>query len=196
MIQILISLGILLLWALTSLLSRETQPLPPRSPRARPMGGPAPSPSRFPESDARPARSLLGAGATPAPAPTSARGSRSSSRRGGRGRPATGATAARTAEPEKGRRLSSQINLSMSQAANRPLEITPLEIPLSSLTSTLTPLGTRASLEPRAGRTSASALDPTSVRAMLGSPAKLREAAILTEILKPPVSLRSSRRSR
>ena len=35
-LQILISLGILLLWALTSLLSRETQPLPTRPPRPAP----------------------------------------------------------------------------------------------------------------------------------------------------------------
>ena len=34
--QILISLGILALWALTSLLSRDAQPLPPRPARDRP----------------------------------------------------------------------------------------------------------------------------------------------------------------
>ena len=50
MLQILISLGILALWALTSLLSREAQPLPPRPTRSRLPEGPRPSPS-FPRND-------------------------------------------------------------------------------------------------------------------------------------------------
>jgi hypothetical protein len=45
MIQILISLAILALWALTSLLSRDSQPLPPRTTRARGPDGPRPAPS-------------------------------------------------------------------------------------------------------------------------------------------------------
>ena len=84
----------------------------------------------------------------------------------------------------------------MSRAANRPLEITPLEIPLTSLSSTLTPLGTRASLEPRPVRTSTTTFDAQSARAMLRSPEKLREIAILAEVLKPPLALRRSRRTR
>jgi hypothetical protein len=43
--QILISLAILGLWALTSLLSRDAQPLPPRPNRGRPGEGPRPDPS-------------------------------------------------------------------------------------------------------------------------------------------------------
>jgi hypothetical protein len=196
MLQILISLGILLLWALTSLLSRETQPLPPRPLRPRPGDGSRPSPIRFPESDPRSARSLAGTGATLAPPPAPSRGTRSPARRGLRGRSNSGPAVTKTVEPEKGRRLTSQINLSMANAANRPLEITPLEIPLSSLSSTLTPLGSRASIEPRSSRAPAPTLNATSARAMLSSPEKLREVAILTEILKPPLALRQSRRSR
>jgi hypothetical protein len=195
MTQILISLGILLLWALTSLLSRETQPLPPRTLRPRPGEGPRPSSIRLSESDIRPARSVAGNGATLAPPPAAARGSRSTSKRGSRGRSTAGPTAGKTGEADKGRRLSNQINLSMAQAANRPLEITPLEIPLSSLSSTLTPLGARGSLEPRTFRNVASTLDAKSARAMLSSPEKLREIAILSEILRPPLALRHQRRS-
>jgi hypothetical protein len=195
MTQILISLGILLLWALTSLLSRETQPLPPRPIRARPGEGPRPSMIRLSESDIRPARSLGGNGATLAQ-PAAARASRNTSKRGVRGRSSGGQPAGKTAEADKGRRLSNQINLSMAQAANRPLEITPLDIPLSTLSSTLTPLGVRGSLEPRSFRNAAATLDSRTARAMLTSPEKLREIAILSEVLKPPLALRQGRRSR
>ena len=42
--QIIISLAILALWALTSLLSRDAQPLPPRPVRGRSPEGPRPNP--------------------------------------------------------------------------------------------------------------------------------------------------------
>jgi hypothetical protein len=45
MTQILVSLAILTLWALTSLLSREAQPLPPRTTRGLGPDGPRPAPA-------------------------------------------------------------------------------------------------------------------------------------------------------
>jgi hypothetical protein len=237
MIQILISLGILALWALTSLLSRETQPLPPRPARPRPAEGPRPSPSfarndlaaanparassdrlsdrgaaaalsprsqsalgtlgnddiRILESDPRFARSLSSSSVSVSSSAPPARTSRSPSRRGSRARSAPSPTAAGTAAQARPRQLSSQINQSMARAANRPLEITPLDLPLASLASSLIPLGARASFEPASFHEVGPSLNGKSVRAMFGSPEKLREITILTEVLKPPVALRQGR---
>ncbi len=232
MLQILISLGILALWALTSLLSREAQPLPPRTVRARPGEAPRPAasfrsnragppttscaetatassraadqapPSRSPsglaplsndeirllESDPRFARSLSNSSVSISPAGGTARGSRIPARRGSRTRSVASTSPARPAEPEAPRQLSSQINQSMAQAVNRPLAITPLDIPLTSLSSSLTPLGTRVIGEPstfhEVGPSLDGRIDPGG---LLGSPEKLREIAILTEVLKPPL---------
>jgi hypothetical protein len=197
MLQILISLGILLLWALTSLLSRETQPLPPRPQRSRPLDGLRPPPEMSSEAEARPTRTLTSAIVSITPPAAPARGSRSTTRRGSRGRPTSTPSTAKPAEAGLRRRLTSQINQSMALAANRPLEIAPLDIPLSSLSSTLTPLSARGSGgEPRSFRAVAPTLNATAAREMLGSPEKLRELTILAEILKPPLALRSRRRSR
>ncbi len=238
MIQILISLGILALWALTSLLSRETQPLPPRPGRPRPTEGPRPTPSfarndlaaanparassdrlsdrgaaaalsprsqsalgtlgnddiRILESDPRFARSLSSSSVSVSSSAPPARTSRSPSRRGSRARSAPSPTS--TAAQARPRQLSSQINQSMARAANRPLEITPLDLPLASLASSLIPLGARASFEPASFHEVGPSLNGKSVRAMFGSPEKLREITILTEVLKPPVALRQGRRFR
>jgi hypothetical protein len=102
---------------------------------------------------------------------------------------------AKTAEPGQPRRLSNQVNQSMAQAANRPLEIAPLQIPLSSLSSTLMPLSSRAALAPSSFQAVAPALDAKTARAMFRSPEKLREIFILSEILQPPLALRHRRRS-
>jgi hypothetical protein len=196
MLQILVSLGILALWALTSLLSRETQPLPVRPARPQPNGGPRPTPIKFSEADPRTAaRSLSSSSVAPSQSGAAARGSKSPVRRGVRTRSTSGPAAAKTAEPGQARRLSSQINQSMAQAVNRPLEITPLEIPLSSLSSTLMPLGSRAALGPSSFQAVAPALDAKTARAIFRSPEKLREIAILSELLRPPLAMRPRRRS-
>ena len=44
MLQFIVLLSIRALWAMTSLLSREAQPLPARPPRGRPRDGPRPAP--------------------------------------------------------------------------------------------------------------------------------------------------------
>jgi hypothetical protein len=245
--QILISPGIITLWALTSLLSRETQPLPPRPGRPRPDDGLRPSPAlarndqgaanlargnsdrgngaalqnqlssraanppplprspsglrtlsnddvRILDSEPRPTRSLSGSSILTSPSAAPARGSRSPSKRGSRTRSTPSPAAAKSADPARGRALSSQINQSMAQAANRPLEITPLEIPLASLSSSHIPLGARLSSEPASFRAVRPALDGKTLGAMFSSPEKLREIAVLTEVLKPPLALRQKRR--
>jgi hypothetical protein len=196
MLQILVSLGILALWALTSLLSRETQPLPARPARPQPNGGPRPGPIKFSETDPRTARSLSSSSLAAPPGGPAARGSRSPVRRGVRGRSTSGPATAKTTESGQPRRLSSQINQSMAQAANRPLEIAPLEIPLSSLSSTLMPLSSRATLAPSSFQSVAPALDAKTAREMFRSPEKLREITILSELLRPPLALRGRRRTR
>jgi hypothetical protein len=84
----------------------------------------------------------------------------------------------------------------MAKLASRPLEITPLEQPLESLSSTLVPLGTRGAVDPTRSERNASAFDARAVAQMLSSPQKLREVAILTELLRPPAALRQKRRIR
>jgi hypothetical protein len=246
--QILISLGILALWALTSLLSRDAQPLPARPTRDRPGDGDRRSPSppgaaqsgvigsprttdrkaaetiearraerfgegaqparytssgarlqgdgiRILESDTRNTRPL--AGAPPglkSAASILTPGSRSSSRRASRSRTSSSPAPGKPSEPQRPRALSSQIHKSMAQTAGKPLEITPLELPLESLSSSHVPLGTRGIVDLTRTDWSAPGLDARSVGKMLASPEKLREVAILTEVLKPPLALRGRRR--
>jgi hypothetical protein len=72
MTQILISLAILALWALTSLLSREAQPLPPRQTRPRPGEGPRPV-SAFTRSDQLAAEAARSGAQRPTPATSDSR---------------------------------------------------------------------------------------------------------------------------
>jgi hypothetical protein len=247
--QILISLGILALWALTSLLSRDAQPLPPRPTRDRPDEGksrPQPqarieqsataqnsrttdrkaaetiearmaarsgagSPPRYGasgvrppnddirivESGPRPARLPISSAAGPrSPASILAPSSRSSSRKGSRARPSASPSPAKPAETQRPRALSSQIQKSMAETAGRPLEITPLELPLESLSSSHIPLGSRGVVDLTRGQSISTGLDARAVRKLIGSPEKLREIAILTELLQPPLALRPRRRIR
>jgi hypothetical protein len=248
--QILISLGILALWALTSLLSRDAQPLPPRPTRDRPDDGkprpqtlargnqpamaqssrttdrmatetiearsgarsgegslasqyaragarPSSDDIRILESGPRPARPpATSAGGPRSPASALSPGSRTSSRKGSRARSGVNPAAAKSAEPERQRALSSQIHKSMAQTAGRPLEITPLELPLESLSSSHVPLGSRGIVDLTRRQSIPSGLDALAVRKLISSPEKLREIAILTELLKPPLALRPGRRIR
>jgi hypothetical protein len=247
--QILISLGILALWALTSLLSRDAQPLPPRATRDRRddpnrrlpsvarddlkgsggitrsgdrrtaeltdarlaarlgenslsrYGGASARSSnddiRILESSPRTTRSVGSpAGAIGSAASILTPGSRGSSRRGIRSRSSSSGAASKPQEPERPRALTSQVNKSMAKLASRPLEITPLEQPLESLSSSLVPLGTRRGVDPTRSESTAPALNAKTVAQMLSSPQKLREVAILTELLQPPLALRQRRRIR
>ncbi len=249
MIQILISLAILALWALTSLLSRDSQPLPPRPARARGPDGQRPAPA-FARNDQGPANSSRPAGDRAAgvlsdsrlgtrpldptqaagraprrvlplsddvrildsdlrltrgnagqPAASSSGVARAASQRTPakpRGRSSTSPSPAKPAEAVRQRALTSQVNQSMALAMGRPFEGTQLEAPLAALSSSLTPLGNRsaASEQDAEALPPGQAMDVAAVRAMLASPKRLREVAILSELLKPPLGLRPRGRFR
>jgi hypothetical protein len=84
----------------------------------------------------------------------------------------------------------------MEQKRNRPLEITPLAAPLAPIGSPLAHISAGAAIEPPRVPDSPPALTSESLRAMLATSTKLREVAILTELLQPPLALRGRRRHR
>jgi hypothetical protein len=245
MVQFVVLLAIMALWALTSLLSREAQPLPPRQARGPggqsglrpPMpanrgDGLAPSrsvapadrtgvldrggPSRWGEAPpaARPApgrglgvddgivilepdsRSARPQGAAPSMLSSAASRRATPARRGTRGRLAASTNTPKPAEPGRPRALTSLVTQSMAQKRNRPLEITPLSGPLAPINSPLTQISTGAKIEHPGSPDAPPAFTSESLRAMLANPTRLREVALLTELLQPPVALRRARRTR
>ncbi len=225
-----VPLTFLAIWALTSLLNRDAQPLPPRPGRSgpprppRPMSGPA-------AARAQPAREWGGPQSRPLerqrPAPLSGLsrgasgdegivilGPSNESRRGGRGdlappppRPpraakaqrggkGRGAAGSRSQTPEQStpRALSAMVNESMAETRNRPLEITPLASPLTPLMVPLSGASSALAAEKAVDRPVGVPVEH--IRLALSAPDRLRELALLSEILKPPLSLRSLRRSR
>ena len=88
------------------------------------------------------------------------------------------------------------VTQAMAQKRNRPLEITPLASPLAPINSPLTEITSGARIEHPGSLDSPPAFTGESLRSMFGNPTKLREAAMLTELLQPPLALRRSRRLR
>jgi len=148
------------------------------------------------ESDARGSRPFSGAPASPpsSTAPRNPRGGQT--RRSSRGRSSSNANPARPAEPGQPRALTTLITQSMAQKKNRPLELTPLDDPLAPLGMPLTHLATSALREQPKSWDLPPAFDSAALRAMLASRNKLREVALLSEILQPPLALRRRRRPR
>ncbi len=255
LIQFIVPLMFLAIWALTSLLNRDAQPLPPRPGRPPGAGGPRPL-NRLPgQPEARPpglgtpmqspASPPLGGQQTmwpsassatisreravqraqlknvedaivylendparrgttrPASASGTAAGTSSGSRlprgvqqrKGTRGRPATtsGALGQGNAEPKTHRALSDQVNQSMALQRNKPLEITPLFTSLAPLSLPLTQASAAPLVQQERGTANPVTLSGLDIRKMLSDPGKLREFALLTEILQPPISLRPRR---
>ena len=255
LLQFIVPLTFLAIWALTSLLNRDAQPLPPRPGAGRgPGAGPARSgavggfsPSARADltrttSPARPAPSVADRNATPRWSSATAQGrpgaastratdegiviiesetraaqgpsSFSPSAAAGSRATRTGGLAARRAasrarstpaapikpiEPERARALTGLVGQSLTQKRSRPLEIAPLSTPIAPISSA--PL-TSASQTPAAevARTAAQpdmpSLSIDDFRSMLASPKRLREVALLGELLQPPVTLRAGRRPR
>jgi len=246
MLQFIVLLTIMALWALTSLLSREAQPLPPRPARGQGPDGPRPAPAmsrgdslgpaRYPEttdrlpatgperraparwseasavarptsgrglgvddgivileSDARTVRSPSG-GLSPSSTAANRRGA--PARRSSRGRSPSSTPAAKPAEPGRPRALTTLVTQSMAQRRNRPLEITPLAAPLAQIGSPLTQISAGAPIEHPGSPDSAPAFTALSLRTMLANSTKLREVALLTELLQPPLALRRRRHRR
>jgi len=90
--------------------------------------------------------------------------------------------------------LSEQVGHSLSQNRGKPLDLSPLTSNLTSLgSSSLRVASAAAAVMPNEERP---ALEAADVRRMLADRPKLREVAILSELLQPPVSLRGRRRPR
>ena len=118
---------------------------------------------------------------------------------GGGARPSARAAPIKPIESERPRALTGLVGQSLAQRKARPLDIAPLSAPMAPISST--PL-TASSPTPAAevARTAARPDTPSlsidELRALLASPKRLREVALLGELLQPPVSLRPPRRPR
>jgi hypothetical protein len=252
LIQFIVPLMFLAIWALTSLLNRDAQPLPPRPGRQPGAGGPRP----LGQAPGRPDLRSLGPG-TPTPARTATRMEersiwpqtpstaatarernvprpplksvdeaivylendpikRNNSRQPSTSSPAAGvfqgprspraaqqrkvsrgrsitsnnATGQGREEPKTRRALSDQVNQSMALQRNKPLEIAPLVTPLAPLSLPLSQASVAPQSRQERGLGSSATPSVSDIRTMLSSPGKLREFALFTEILQPPVSLR------
>ncbi len=258
LIQFIVPLTFLAIWALTSILNRDAQPLPPRPGRPVGPGGQRP-PARLPgQFDPRPAQpvqeprppatspfaerpsGLIGSGISPAaqtpplartrprpltnmddaiiyiendpagrPARTAARPSPGGAgpqpqsrppriapqRRGARGRaPAgTASTAQGRSEPEPQRVLSEQLSQSLALQKTKPLEITPLATPIAPLARPAAGVSATLQSSVRPLSSPGPAVTSAAIRRLLASPAQLREIAVLSEILQPPLALRARR---
>jgi hypothetical protein len=78
----------------------------------------------------------------------------------------------------------------MALRKNRPLEISPLDAPAAQLGTPLTHLATSTLRDGPNPSEIPHAFDSAALRAMLRSQNKLREVALLSEILQPPLALR------
>ena len=112
--------------------------------------------------------------------------------RGRRNEPASART--RRADPETQRVLSEQVGLSLAQNRSQPLNLSPLTANLSNLSNTSLRDPSIASIVTVSG--GPPALSAQDVRKMMADGARLREMAVLTELLQPPVSLRRPVRGR
>jgi hypothetical protein len=247
--QLIVPLTFLAIWALTSLLNKEAQPLPARPARLpHPLGEPrlggaglwgepaseAPyrevperpiqrsaeraAPSRIAEpsssprlasgrlpgeegitildSESRAARAAMSGGSAAAGALVPRSGRAGPLRRAGRGRAGAGSAAAKPTEAGRPRALTSLVSQSMAEKKARPLAIAPLAAPLAPIAAPLSetvavPVTQQPAARPRLPSYSAGEL-----RSLLTSTTKLREMAVLSELLQPPLVLRPLRRHR
>jgi hypothetical protein len=84
----------------------------------------------------------------------------------------------------------------MAQKKARRLEITPLSSPIAPINSPLSQATTAAAIEYPSSPDTPPAYSSRELRAMLTQKSKLREIALLTELLQPPLSRRPNRRMR
>jgi hypothetical protein len=253
LLQFIVPLSFLAIWALTSLLNRDAQPLPPRPTRGPGAGGPRPGTSLPPSGrgDATGMARYSGAGrlpigagerpgaaqwsgpavpgrpgglgkstgsdagivileaevrgspASPAPASfspsgaASARAARGATMRRGplRGRSAPTPASLKPVEPERPRALTGLGSQALGPRKAQHLEIAPLASPFTPLSAPLTKMTVGSTQEHPRSQPPHPALSSGDLRAMFASPTKLREVALLTELLQPPLALRPRRRS-
>jgi hypothetical protein len=118
------------------------------------------------------------------------------SRRSGRSRSssASAAGSARPAEAAKTRALTGLVNQSLAETKARPLQIAPLAGPLAPISAQLSQ-SVSASVTGQSARCqSGPAVTGAAIRSRLADASQLREMAVLSEILQPPLALRSRRR--
>jgi hypothetical protein len=219
LLQFIVPLAFLAIWALTSLFNREAQPLPPRTGRAPGSGGPRPTPGgqaarpaterrptlqtgesfvRRSEPDRRPSQRstrspddgiVILESETKRPGSSSQRIGAPSLRKGARGRSGSAQTAKR-AEPTTPRMLAS----SMTSQASIASEVAQPRS-LNPLVLPHSPLLSTNTAEPPKAISVADAaaratLTSGDLRMLIGSPQRLRESFLMNEILQPPVALR------
>jgi hypothetical protein len=148
------------------------------------------------DSDTRAAR----AGFSPGTAPSSAASARTPrggpARRSSRGRSSTNLNPPKPTDPSRPRALTSLITKSMAEKKNRALEITPLSALVAPIGAPLTQLSTPMPPEHSIPARPLPAFDSATIRSLLANTSKLREVAILSELLQPPRALRPYRRPR
>jgi hypothetical protein len=84
----------------------------------------------------------------------------------------------------------------MALRKNRPLEISPLDASPAPFGTPLAHLATPVLGEQRKLSESPASFDSATLRTMLSSKNKLRELAVISEILQPPLALRRRNRAR
>jgi hypothetical protein len=244
LIQFIIPLVFLAIWALTSLLNRETQPLPPRqrkipgsdenptsasswgrefvdrtaaTPERPTLSRPTPASTASgspPQAAARRAQS--GMSSRPAPArplgpddaivvidsegrrvatitEPSARSNRqsNSSRRNNRGKGGSNASSLRESPAETKRSLTDSVNRSLARERSQSQGLTPLSASFAPLSaSPISSVQVGGVHGPTIAAAQGPALTDRDLQDMLRRPGKLREIALLGEILQPPVALR------
>jgi hypothetical protein len=92
--------------------------------------------------------------------------------------------------------LSGLAGQSLADRKTRPLEITPLATPLVPIDVPLAESVSASVTGATVRKQSMAGITGAEVRARLASASGLREIALLTEILQPPLALRRPRRSR
>ncbi|WP_435019049.1 hypothetical protein TA3x_001043 [Tundrisphaera sp. TA3] len=192
LIQYLVPFSFLAIWAITSLLNRETKPTPARRPmpeRSRPNRPGEPT-LRWgaPPGESAPGRMTLGReddivilSSETATPPRRRQGQSGGTRRTARVKPS--ASGPRKLEGTSTTPLVSGVNQNVNQQLATAVDIQPLAMDDRSLTSVASRPTPPSSMAP--GLVSASKL-----AAMMADPARLREAFLMSEMLRPPVALR------
>jgi hypothetical protein len=85
------------------------------------------------------------------------------------------------------------VSQSLSLQKTKPLEITPLNAPITGLSKNLTQTTADPGVNRRPIGEGRPTLTGVDIRKLLASPSKLREIAILNELLQPPLALRQRR---
>jgi hypothetical protein len=118
------------------------------------------------------------------------------SRRGGRSRSSSSAASgsAKPVEAAKPRALTGLVNQSLADKKARPLQIAPLAGPLAPISAHLSQSVSASVTSQSTVRELRPAFNTAEIRSKLADCSQLRQIAVLSEILQPPIALRSRRR--